>query len=104
LLETTYNDDAEVDERPPPPSSTGAQSGTARLEELERLEEEDARSKMENWKSSVRLQIAERTGGWSLGFLETKMRKKTPPPSSSRRRSAAEGHVKKEADEGMGDG
>ena len=32
------------------------------------------------------------------------MRKKTPPPSSSRRRSAAEGHVKKEADEGMGDG
>jgi hypothetical protein len=34
--------------------------------------------------------------------LETKMRKKTPPPSSSRRRSAAEGHVKKEADEGRG--
>ena len=59
---------------------------------------------MENRKSSVRLQIAERAGGWSLGFLETKMRKKTPPPSSSRRRSAAEGHVKKEADEGMGDG
>ncbi len=55
---------------------------------------------MENRKSSVRLQ----SGGWSLGFLETKMRKKTPPPSSSRRRSATEGHVKKEADEGRGMG
>eukprot|EP00986_Skeletonema_menzelii_P018751 scaffold26699_cov108-Skeletonema_menzelii.AAC.5 len=38
-----------------------------RLEELERLEEEDAKSKMTNKASSKRLQ----SGGWSKGFLNT---------------------------------
>ena len=72
---------------------------------------EDAESKMENKKSSVRLQ----SGGWSRGFLETKKKKKKappppppppPPPSStsSRRRGATEGHAKKGAEEGRGTG
>ena len=50
---------------------------------------------MENRKSSVRLQ----SGGWSLGFLETKKKKKKPSPSSLRHRSATKRHVKKVADE-----
>ena len=111
------DDDAEADEQPSPAPSRGPTSVEAygelrsRLEELERLEMEDAESKMENKKSSVRLQ----SGGWSRGFLETKKKKKkTPPPppppppppssTSSRRRGATEGHAKKGAEEGRGTG
>ena len=48
-----------------PISDTNYEAISSRLEELERLEEEDAKSKRVNVKSSKRLQ----SSGWSKGFL-----------------------------------
>lgn len=48
-----------------PISDAAYEALSSRLEELERMEEEDSKSKMENVKSSKRLQ----SSGWSKGFL-----------------------------------
>ena len=54
----------------------------ARLEELERLEDEDARAKLDNVKSSKRLQSTE----WSKGFLNKTKKSRGKSPSALRAR------------------
>mmetsp|Transcript_30200 Transcript_30200/g.63681 ORF Transcript_30200/g.63681 Transcript_30200/m.63681 type:complete len:507 (-) Transcript_30200:42-1562(-) len=61
-------------EKAKPISDADYEALCTRLEELERLEAADAKSKKENAKSSKRLQ----SGGWSKGFLNSAPKKKSP--------------------------
>lgn len=58
----------------------------SRLEELERLEEEDMKSKAENAKSSKRLQ----SSGWSKGFLNKTKKSRGKSPATQKREESSE--------------
>jgi len=67
---TTESKESKVE----PVSDADYEALCSRLEELERLEEEDGKSKRVNVKSSKRLQ----SGGWSKGFLNNTKKKSAP--------------------------
>jgi len=58
----------------------------SRLEELERLEEDDMKSKAENAKSSKRLQ----SSGWSKGFLNKTKKSRGKSPATQKREESSE--------------
>ncbi|KAL7538475.1 hypothetical protein ACHAXR_008569 [Thalassiosira sp. AJA248-18] len=85
-LHSSYENDEDDKQEVPkqnklkePISDSEYEAICSRLEDLERLEEEDAKSKRRNAKSSKRLQ----SSGWSKGFLNNTKKKSSPRGKAS---------------------
>ena len=97
---TTYDDEGFVHVEAATPTTTASKPAIpkerisdkeyksiySRLEELERLEEEDMKSKAENAKSSKRLQ----SSGWSKGFLNKTKKSRGKSPATQKREDSSE--------------